>query len=587
MELNAPIQNRIVGIIGSQPDPVAQLISARYDYEHTQYSFCGNLPPLKDHINECVITSHHIFLASLSSYVDWNGPITIIVRRKGQNETATEWQTSLTLLRAALKQPFNIPLKLMSLTATAAHEIATILGCSVSPLDQLPALKHKRTKALIDINANVIRLSYKGDETTMPIASINWGRIRRHVRLDHEPDLHVDLQDIASYSNECTPNTEPNCQVERTFIFIISNGVGLGHLTRQLAVAKKIKATGQGTIIFWSYSRAATLIEQEGFLVYPRQTAEHLNTAKNVWRQWECADLIQLIKKAGPVVLIMDGSTLNSGLTDALQQPGCSAASLVWVRRGMWHVDADASPLDDTHFCDLILEPNDIASSEDHGPTAVNSPLHKGISRYQRTEPVSMTSNSEALSRYKARIKLGHWSKRPLCLINLGGDALSSNALLTTLLVRISRQSKIRFIWARSPFSSKDPLLGENIEQVSVYPLGPILPAFDGIISAAGYNSFHESLSLSTAPILFSPTIHARLDNQYARAHFAQKQGWADIFDANGNNTPEQQLIEFLKKVQKRGQSRIATQTGLGAQQMAEAIIQIGNSLVGESYDEI
>ena len=103
MELNTPIQKRIVGIIGAQPDPVAQLISARYDHERTQYLFCSNLAPLKDHINECVITSHHKFLANLSSYVDWNASITIIVRRKGQNETATEWQTSLTLLGAALK----------------------------------------------------------------------------------------------------------------------------------------------------------------------------------------------------------------------------------------------------------------------------------------------------------------------------------------------------------------------------------------------------------------------------------------------------------------------------------------------------
>ena len=58
-------------------------------------------------------------------------------------------------------------------------------------------------------------------------------------------------------------------------------------------------------------------------------------------------------------------------------------------------------------------------------------------------------------------------------------------------------------------------------------PLAPYLAAFDGVVSAAGYNSFHELMQLFDGPVLLVPRQHSQLDDQTARAQYAEAQGWA------------------------------------------------------------
>ena len=51
----------------------------------------------------------------------------------------------------------------------------------------------------------------------------------------------------------------------------------------------------------------------------------------------------------------------------------------------------------------------------------------------------------------------------------------------------------------------------------AAYLNGEILvAAFDGILCAAGYNTFHEVMTLSEAPVLFVPGTDVRLDDQGA-----------------------------------------------------------------------
>jgi UDP:flavonoid glycosyltransferase YjiC (YdhE family) len=59
-----------------------------------------------------------------------------------------------------------------------------------------------------------------------------------------------------------------------------------------------------------------------------------------------------------------------------------------------------------------------------------------------------------------------------------------------------------------------------------VFPSSRYLQAFDAVISAVGYNSFHE-LMYAGVPSLLVPNEHPMMDDQAARAEHAQRMGWA------------------------------------------------------------
>ena len=110
------------------------------------------------------------------------------------------------------------------------------------------------------------------------------------------------------------------------------------------------------------------------------------------------------------------------------------------------------------------------------------------------------------------------------------------------------------------------------MKHISLYPISPLLNGFDGVISAAGYNSFHELLTLTSAPILFAPNRHARLDDQYARAKFAAKQGWADVIEPDSNSSVETQLGAFLDIICRKKSNRHLITVDNGATTIAALI---------------
>jgi UDP-N-acetylglucosamine:LPS N-acetylglucosamine transferase len=68
------------------------------------------------------------------------------------------------------------------------------------------------------------------------------------------------------------------------------------------------------------------------------------------------------------------------------------------------------------------------------------------------------------------------------------------------------------------------PVPGARI--VKIYPVSRYLRAFDLVVSAAGYNSYHEQIGFGV-PTVFLPNTRTRLDDQVGRARFAAATGVA------------------------------------------------------------
>jgi UDP:flavonoid glycosyltransferase YjiC (YdhE family) len=62
------------------------------------------------------------------------------------------------------------------------------------------------------------------------------------------------------------------------------------------------------------------------------------------------------------------------------------------------------------------------------------------------------------------------------------------------------------------------------VRYLSAFPNARYFHAFDFAVSAAGYNSFHELLHHGL-PCIFLPNDNQKVDDQRARAAFAERQG--------------------------------------------------------------
>lgn len=565
----------LIGLVCEDADPVAQLIGGHLRSLGKGFVSGRDAQAISNVANRLIVTSQDIYLSDLALFSAIDLPVHLVARRCRHGETVEEWKTGLSLLKQSLDLENSPEVQLRALTQDAADEIGTFVGRVVDPLSPLPKVPQQSGVAVVE--GPLMRFVKKSKTDSMPLSDVNWWRIRKKMAITSAPDASLDVQDTVGFASRKDGPECPTTKQTNAYLFVVSNGVGLGHLTRLLAVAKNL----QGRVLFWSYSQAAQLIEEQGFPVIVRMTADHLDASLSLWNEWEAADLAGFVGQNSFETIVYDGSSPPEGLLNALVRPELGDTVFNWVRRGMWQVDADTSPLSKTHHCDLVIEPLDLASAVDIGPTKTVQPTYLGHCDFLQVAPVVATRAEDLLSRRKARSVLKHRSFRPLCLINLGGDSLSDHAPLMTLIERLAADEKIRFLWLRSPFSSGSSIRNGAIQQVRLFPIAPLLRAFDGIISASGYNSYHEVLTLSRAPVLFAPNRHARLDDQFARAAFAADQGWAQLFDPDKETSGEAQLKKFLDLVRKKAPSRDLVPIADGAAAIADAVSKTadGNSV--------
>ena len=303
----------------------------------------------------------------------------------------------------------------------------------------------------------------------------------------------------------------------RRVLFFSSNGVGMGHLTRLLAIARR--CSDQIEPVFLSMSQAAAVAEHFGYLVEFTAHHNYLDLDVERWNAALRAQLNEVIDFYEIRALVFDGNAPYRGLVDAhLDRP---AVPFVWCRRGMWRPGAGRTGLERERFFDAIIEPRDIAESYDRGLTG--SSRQRALS----VEPILLHEPKELLSRDTLRAELGLDPDRPALLVQLGSGNNYDYGEMTQLACAHAVRHNVQVAVAEWLIAETElRALPGDVLHLRTYPLSRYLNAFDGAISAAGYNSFHELIAYSI-PAIFIPNEHPTMDDQLMRAHFAQRHGLA------------------------------------------------------------
>ncbi len=549
-------------VVGTPQDPGAHVLFHLVDQHAEHCDFAAQLGPSDSSRQVIAFATQELFLTCVKTCLKRAVQIHVLVRGPSDVRSQEEFASQLHVL-AELAATSDMDLVFWGLTQS---DLSDQLPMHVLPLTQTPTphLELAQIEATGDITIDATR--------RFSTTHFNWRRFIGRLHLQTAPGASVDLQSCATALNRSIP-FQTNA-ANRNIVMVVSNGVGLGHLTRLSKIAAELAARHDYTITFWCYSRAAVLLSEFGYETHIRQTAEHLKCDFDPWHEWESAEFSAFLKAKDIHAIVVDGSTLLAPIKTAQLLPENGHRRLIWVRRGMWKSDADTSPLQDSHFADLIAEPADLAQASDPGTIANFQADYPGLANLQKSPPIVSIEPDQVYSRWQARRKLGHISRKPLCLVNLGGDTLASQGYIATLIEAASKQNRVRFIAAKSPFAFSTT--AETINSKSIYPIAKYLAAFDGVICAAGYNSFHETLTLCDAPVLFVPAQNARLDDQAARAYFAAHQDLVDVFDLEHRQQSVAAFDGFLDAV-KRKKRRNRHPSENGASVMAQIIVDTIN----------
>jgi hypothetical protein len=354
----------------------------------------------------------------------------------------------------------------------------------------------------------------------------------------------------------------------RTALFVSSNGVGLGHLTRQMAIARALPPWIEP--VFFTLSRAARLVSEAGYLVEHVPFHRYLATTPECWNPIFERELGAALRFYRPAALLFDGNVPYAGLLGAMR----SRPEMLsfWIRRGMWR-DHHGGILGRADRFDAVIEPRDLAEADDSGPTSA----HRG--KVVSVDPVLLVAPQRRMPRPEARAALGIEEGRLAVSLQLGaGNNFDFSRVRRRVLERLLAHPEIDVIELVSPIAETTlPRSSSPRHRIRrMYPAYRYSRAFDAAVSAAGYNSFHENV-LGGLPTLFVANRAEEMDRQDLRGEFAERMGLAWTWSEDCATSLDDKLAQLLDPTQRKAVQRRASALAPtdGAGQAARFVVEM------------
>jgi len=338
--------------------------------------------------------------------------------------------------------------------------------------------------------------------------------------------------------------------LEARVLYLTSNGIGMGHLTRCLATARRLPAGVRPVIL--SMSRAFDVVRAQGiaagYLPYWRSTG----LDEIAWHGSLADEIDEAIRFWRPGAVVFDGNLPYEGLVNGLARH--PSVWSVWQRRAMWPAGAGADALWVGRAFDAVIEPGELAAAFDPGLTV---PLRDSA---LTVPPITFLRHGEALAPGAARAVVGLDPARPAVILQLGsGNNLALGPLRATILDAIRdlpgdrRPQIVHADWRISAVAADLPA---DVIRLDTFPVARLLGAFDWAVALAGYNTFHENIA-ARLPTLWLSNDSPEQDRQDLRAAHAARRGLG-LSARTGDTQGILRGIEALSDPRQRAMMRTA-----------------------------
>lgn len=310
---------------------------------------------------------------------------------------------------------------------------------------------------------------------------------------------------------------------KKRFVFVTSNGTGLGHLSRCFAIAKNFRSDVE--VSFFTLSKAFQLAADQGYLTQYVPFHQTTGADPATWNLAFAEELSDFLVFWQPDVLVFDGNVPYDGMAKALAQH--PEVKRIWVRRALWAPSKSQMPTTTLQF-DAVVEPGEISARFDTGPTK------HGRDNVFGSPPILQLRPEDRLSRSAARAELGIDQNAFFVSLMLGlGNNFDFGGIRAALIQAVLADGAtdiIEFIQPLQVGVGKNH--GPRHSSRSAYPAFRLSRAFDFAIASAGYNTFHEHL-LGAVPTIFVPNEAPEMDRQMLRARHAKAIGCAELVRAS------------------------------------------------------
>lgn len=331
-------------------------------------------------------------------------------------------------------------------------------------------------------------------------------------------------------------------------LYFTSNGVGMGHLTRCMATARRLPSGTTTTVV--TMSKAFGVVADEGIAVDYLPYFRAAGLDHDSWTVKLDAGLTEILRYRAPDVFVFDGNVPYDGMRTALER--FPAIWKVWQRRALWRPEVGEDQLNLTPFFDVVVEPGELAAPVDRGLTTTRE------AGALRIPPIRFLDAGEALPRQAARQILGLDARRPAVLLQLGSgnnfDLGGPAATVFDMADPAVGNREVQVVLARWRITEKSAALPPHVHVLDAFPISRYLAAFDCAVATAGYNTFHENIAAGL-PTLFVPNDHPEQDEQWLRAEYAALRGlalWARADD------PYRFRREFERLLEPQTRARLA-----------------------------
>jgi len=319
-----------------------------------------------------------------------------------------------------------------------------------------------------------------------------------------------------------------------------TNGVGFGHFTRMLAIAKRMKKLNPDLeIIFFTTMPTLHLLKPYGIPAHHIAGPKYFDGMNSEeWNALLEEELTLCFETHRPSKFIFDGAFPYRGMLRAIQNH--SEIMKYWMRRGSFKKNSSI-PVDSIEHFDAIIRPKDSVELDideiKHDVEVITCP------------PIVMLDSNELLSKEKARSRLNLPQDGKVVYVQLGaGEINNIDSEIRLTIEALLQNPDLHIVLGESLIGKRLDIDFPRVKILRDYPNSMYFNGFDATVQAGGYNSFHETRNFGL-PALFYPNMKTGMDDQLSRCKVAEQEGWGIVLQSRTKANIQKKCSDLMSLI--------------------------------------